>query len=117
LPDDPTRPQLAMTEAWISVLVNTAKAENRYHVSIKKRDTKDGPLLAGTVEVRKWWNRFKAALRSNPKRFPNYGGWTVVAGQEYEIKVTKPGEPDFRDKAVFKGSFAPRAIIDFNLSV
>lgn len=117
LPDGAEPPKLDMAEAWVSVLVNGAKPGIRYQVAIRDVDGATGPQLAGTIEVSRVRDRFVAAFRSESHRFPNYGGWSVVAGKGYRIEVIDTTVKDAVPKLVFEGSFAPRAIIDFNVSV
>ena len=117
LPDGVEPPKLDMAEAWVSVLVNGARPGIRYQVAIRNLDNATGPQLAGTVEVSRVRDRFKAAFRNESRRFPSYGGWSVVAGKGYRIEVVDTTVKDAVPKLVFEGSFAPRAIIDFNISV
>lgn len=117
LPDEPPRPQLNATEAWISVLVNGAPPGPAFHVAIQELTTASGPQLAGSVEVKGLWRRLGEAIRSHSNRFPNYGGWSLKAGQSYRIEVIDTRVSDAQPKLVFEGSFAPRAIIDFQVKV
>ena len=117
LPDGVARPQLDLTEAWVSVLVNGAVTGTRYHVAIRDAATTTGPQLAGTVEVKGWVDRIKTAFRNESRRFPNYGGWSLKAAHGYRIEVVDTTLPTAVPKLVFEGSFAPRAIIDFNVTV
>lgn len=117
LPDEPTRPQLNATEAWISVLVNGAPPGDAFHIAIMPLSTASGPELAGSVEVKNFWQRVSEAFRSYSNRFPNYGGWSLTAGQNYRIEVIDTRVANAQPKVIFEGSFAPRAIIDFQVSV
>lgn len=117
LPDTPPRPQLAATEAWISVLVNGATPGNRFHVAIQPLTTQAATELAGSVELKPFGQRVREAFRSESTRFPNYGGWSLTAGQNYKIQVVDTRVQGAIPKLVYEGSFAPRAIIDFQVSV
>jgi hypothetical protein len=117
LPDEPARPQLNATEAWISVLVNGAPPSDAFHIAIKPLAAASGPELAGSVEVKSFWQRLISAFRSYSNRFPNYGGWSLTAGQSYRIEIIDTRVTNAQPKLIFEGSFAPRAIIDFQVNV
>lgn len=117
LPDMPPRPQLNATEAWISVLVNGGEPGDRFHVAIQPLAAPAGPQLAGSVEVKRFWERLREAWRSESNRFPSYGGWSLTAGQSYRIEVIDKRAEDAQPKLVYEGSFAPRSIIDFQVRV
>ena len=117
LPDAPPRPQLAATEAWISVQVNGGQPGEAFHVAIAPLATTAGPALAGSVEVKRFWHGVREAWRSESNRFPNYGGWSLEANKGYKIEVVDVRSAPPTSTAVFEGSFAPRAIIDFQVTV
>jgi hypothetical protein len=117
LPEAPKRPDLDEGEAWVSVLVNGAVPGIRYHVAFEEDAAITGPHLAGSVETRGWWARLTAAFGNQANRFPNYGGWSVKARQGYRITVVDTTVTGAVPKTVFAGCFAPRAIIDFGVSV
>ena len=117
LPDAPPRPQLAATEAWISVQVNGGQPGEAFHVAIAPLATAAGPALAGSVEVKRFWQRVREAWRSESNRFPNYGGWSLEANKGYKIEVVDVRTAPPTSTTVFEGSFAPRAIIDFQVTV
>ena len=116
LPEAPARPVLAQTEAWISVRVNGGAPSDIFQVAIKEVET-NGPQLAGSVEVKPFGVRLREAWQSDARRFPNYGGWSVKAGQGYLIQVVDSRVENAEPKTVYQGSFAPRAIIDFQVKV
>lgn len=117
LPDAPPKPALSQSEAWISVKVNGGVPGDAFHVAIAPSTLATGPELAGSVEVKSFGVRLREAFRSEPQRFPNYGGWSLDAGKPYRIEVIDTRAPAAKPKLVFEGSFAPRAIIDFQVKI
>ena len=125
------RPLLNSTQAWISVRVRAAKGEGGAQgvkivgpVQISVAEIPDDPttpVLAGTVVQQSFWDRFKAAFTADAMRFPNYGGRTVSTDKTYRIMasgwcVNAAGLSHF-DKEVYRARFAPRAIVDLEVTI
>ncbi len=115
-------PELDNTQAWISVRVNRVSAVGPVQIAVKESANASEKLpLAGTVEESKIGQRLKAAFSADAMRFPNYGGRTMTVGKCYEIVAIGEREVSRAEgvkreplvETVYKGSFAPRAIVDF----
>jgi hypothetical protein len=115
LPDAPPPPTLRQDEAWISITVEGGAPGDRFLVAIEEGAGDGLPVVAGAVEVRRFWQRVRDAWRTEANRFPSYGGRTLKAQTPYRITVLDTRTAEAPPKLVFEGSFAPRAIVDFDV--
>lgn len=124
---EPARPVLNENQAWVSIRVNRKEAVGPVQIAVREAaDDPQASALAGTVRERGFWETVKEAFTADAMRFPNYGGRTVTVGKTYEIvamarRPLAPVNGAPQDEAfsipVYKGSFASRAIVDFNVDV
>ena len=101
-------------DAWISVSINRQDQTSReaVHILVEQLPIGEpvGAALAAVIDPRSprrlAWDAFRA--RSN--RYPPSGGHVVRSNQPYAISVKlEKGEPVL----LHRGSFAPRAVVDF----
>lgn len=107
-------------KAWVAFRVNRVKAAGDVVVKIKENGqaaaTAPAPI-AGTIGFRT--PSLRELLLRNRNRFPENGGYTLKANTVYAIAIeAKDGTgqplPDPLNKEFV---FAPRAIVDFNLTM
>ncbi|TPK87353.1 hypothetical protein [Mesorhizobium sp. B2-4-17] len=123
---EPERPVLNNDQAWISIRVKRNTAVGPVQIALRElADDAQAPALAGTVVERSFWETAKEAFMADAMRFPSYGGRTVTAGKTYEIvaigtrqvPIDGVSQKEEFSQTVYKGSFAPRAIIDFSATL
>ena len=123
LADEPQRPMLNDDQAWFSLRVRRSARLGPVKISIRELpEDPQTPLLAGTVEDRNFIDRLKEAFFANSMRFPAYGGRTVKVGKTYEIaasgtRIGPDNAPEDFSEIVYRGGFAPRAIVDFTITL
>jgi hypothetical protein len=119
---EPERPILNDKQAWFSLRVHRRSAVGPIKIAIDEiPDDPLLPILAGTVGDRTFIDRLKEAFFANSMRFPPYGGRTMEVGKTYEIVAygtrMVDNAPEPIAETVFKGGFAPRAIVDFTVTL
>lgn len=120
---EPKRLEPPTGMAWLSVRVISTDQTIRYGVELAESDqTAAAPLLSMLVH-RTPWDRFRRVFSRDPMRFPPSGGYTVKSGKSYVITVVKT-EKDAAGLQVsrapvwsWSGSFADRAIADFEVNI
>ncbi len=114
--EEPVKPALSMTEAWLSVKVTRTAARGPIQIAIE--EVAGGPALplVGSLQERTLGQRLRDAFGADSMRFPSYGGWTIKAGQSYRITAIATAESAnglvSQSKVIYEGAFAPRAIVD-----
>lgn len=116
LPEIPPKPALADNEAWVSIRVNGTALGGKYQIALTETASTADALIVGTVARRRFWERVKEAFRSEANRFPGYGGWSLKSKTVYRIDVINNAVQPQLTRLVFEGAFAPRAIVDFDVS-
>lgn len=123
---EPEPPALNKDQAWISVRVKRDKTLGPVQIAVRELpDDPQAPVLAGTVVERGFWETVKEAFSAETMRFPNYGGRTLEAGKTYEItaiatrqvRVNGASQTQSFSEVIYKGNFAPRAIVDFRVTL
>ena len=123
------KPKPPADRAWLSVKVRRRKAVGDIALHVVHIDPSDPHLdppvaneLAGVVGIRKGFvERLKRVFIADPDRFPAYGGTTVQAGVVYRLFLeaderSEPGAGLVRTKReVYRGRFAGRAVVDFEV--
>ena len=114
-----TAPQPPSNEAWIAIHVTADKASSKEKLVRVYQDSSathaKHEAIAGSI-TRK--NRLRDLFFPNPNRFPKSGGYTVEAGEIYRISVTgtdEQGNPVVAMDETY--SFAPKAIVDFDVTL
>lgn len=121
-------PVLNETQAWISVRVKISKSSRVTGpvriLMAETTDTATTPPLAATLREQSFGEKLRAAFTADDMRFPSYGGRTVTAGKVYEIAAVgeRKVQPDGTEteevrKLVYRGAFAPRAVVDFTVEL
>lgn len=109
---------LQSTQAWVAVRVKRSRAvgQIQVHIGETQQAAADLTPLAGTIGSRR--PTLAELLFRNPNRFPANDGYSIDVGKTYQIVV------EGRDNAGntvtgLKGfyRFAPRAIVDFDVTV
>ncbi len=120
------RPALRNDEAWISIKVTRRSAVGPISYRIARVGSRCRNAAAcGTIEESNFLDRLKEAFIANSMRFPSYGGRTVKVDRAYEISaigvrnVQRDGatERETFSETIYRGSFAPRAIVDFKVTI
>lgn len=116
LPETAAPPVLSEKQAYVSIHVTRQRAVGPIQVYLREIDLPDSNPLAGTVDDSTFGSRLRAAIASDSMRFPNYGGHTLKAFQGYDIglRFKESGAAEVTEQSCFKGTLAPRAIIDFS---
>ena len=110
--EEPKKPELDKTQAWVAVTLVRDKAVGSAEVLIKNE-------VAGTISGMSPKGKFLRYFVRDKGRFPQTAGYTVVPGPDYSIAVqayNAAGEPLTRAE---RGPFAiaPRAIIDIEVTI
>lgn len=106
-------------EAWISVTVRSgtsARLTKSVQVLIEPlpESSPQGSTLVAILDTRSRWRAAADAMLARSNRYPPSGGYVVRASQDYVISVHPDGsEPT----ELFKGRFAPRAVVDFHVNL
>jgi hypothetical protein len=110
--EEPKKPELDNTQAWVAVTLVRDKAVGSAEVLIKN-------AVAGTISGSSPKRRFFRYFVRDKGRFPQTGGYTVVPGQAYDIAVQAYDADGNKLTPVTRGPFdiAPRAIIDIEVKV
>lgn len=118
LPEKSDLPVLGEKQAYVSIHVTRLRAVGPIQVYLREIDLPDSNPLAGTVDDSTFGSRLRAAFASDSMRFPNYGGHTLKAFQGYDIglRFKESAATDVTEQSCFKGTLAPRAIIDFSFT-
>ncbi|MBB2701464.1 UNVERIFIED_ORG: hypothetical protein GGI66_006184 [Rhizobium esperanzae] len=120
---EPKRLEPPTGMAWLSVRVISADQTIRYGVELAESDqTATAPLLS--MLVRKTMrDRIRSVFTRDPMRFPPSGGYLVKSGKSYVITLVKTGMDAAGSQASrtpvwsWSGSFADRAIADFEINI
>jgi hypothetical protein len=123
---------LKADQAWISIRATGVTEPQPIQIGIEELgsayiaandslsyffDRVEQPPLAGSIDSRTVWQRVKAAFTADASRFPSYGGRTVSADKPYRITATWISEDMPRSVGIFRGKFAPRALIDLSVDL
>ncbi|ANL49735.1 hypothetical protein AMC87_PC00032 (plasmid) [Rhizobium phaseoli] len=120
---EPKRPEPPTGMAWLSVRVISANQTARYAVGLAESDQLAPAPLLSTLGRRNFWDRLRRVFSSDPMRFPASGGYVVKAGKSYAITLAKIESSDIGQEAIstliwsWSGSFADRAIADFEVAI
>lgn len=130
--DEAAARELKSDQAWISIRATGVTEPQPIQVGIEElADTYSAtedklsyffdhggqPPLAGSIDSRSVWQRAKAAFTADASRFPSYGGRTVSANKRYRITATWISEDKVKSVGIFRGKFAPRALIDLSVDL
>ena len=117
--DEPVKPALSMTEAWLSVRVTRVTAVGPVQIAIEEVAGAAMTPLVGSLQERTLGERLREAFEADAMRFPSYGGWTMKAGQSYRITASAAVKVanglETMTKVIYEGGFAPRAIVDLQV--
>jgi len=113
-------PAAPKSEAWIAIKINRVNAVGpiQVHVTEIPEPKKDPSAIAGTIGVKR--PSLKELILRNANRFPANGGHVVDPKKVYGIKVVAhdAGGTLLNDPlAGEEYRFAPRAIIDFEVTM
>ncbi|WID95153.1 hypothetical protein QO058_20455 [Bosea vestrisii] len=105
-------------EAWISVSVNRQDRNSReaVHVLVEQLPAGEpaGSGLAAVIDTKSRRRLAWDAFRTRSNRYPPSGGHVVRSNQPYVISVkAEKGDP----VVLHRGSFAPRAVVDFVVTI
>jgi hypothetical protein len=130
--DEAAAKALKNDQAWISIRATGVASSQPIQIGIEELNGADNtasdglvyfydhshrPPLAGSIDSRTVWQRVRAAFTADAHRFPSYGGRTVAADKPYRITATWISEEKPKSVGIFKGKFAPRALIDLSVDV
>lgn len=131
-PDEAAAKALKSDQAWVSVRATGVTEPQPIQIGIEELggtykatddslsyffDHVDQPPLVGSIDSRTVWQRVKAAFTADASRFPSYGGRTVSADKPYRITATWISEDKPKSVGIFRGKFAPRALIDLSVDL
>ncbi|MGO7050131.1 hypothetical protein ACCT08_34610 [Rhizobium johnstonii] len=117
------RPEPPTGMAWLSVRVIGTDQTALYTVELAESDQPATAPLVSTLFRRKFWDRLRRVFSRDPMRFPPSGGYTVKSGKSYAITLAKIENGGTASEAIrtpvwsWSGSFADRAIADFEVAV
>ncbi|MFC0220159.1 hypothetical protein ACFFJ7_17355 [Pseudochelatococcus lubricantis] len=130
--DEAAANALKSDQAWVSIRATGATEPQPIQIGIEELgstysaandslsyffDHIDQPPLAGSIDSRTVWQRAKATFTADAYRFPSYGGRTVSADKPYRITATWISEDKPKSVGIFRGKFAPRALIDLSVDL
>lgn len=110
--EEPKKPELDKTQAWVAVTLVRDKAVGSAEVLIKNE-------VAGTISGASPKHKLLRYFVRDKGRFPQTAGYTVVPGPDYVIAVQAYDAAGTPLPKVTRGPFAiaPRAIIDIEIAV
>lgn len=118
--EEEVNPRAPETQAWIAVRVKRVNAVGPVHVHVTEARTPatDPSAIAGTIGFRR--PSLSELLFRNANRFPANGGYVVDPGKVYKIEVVgydaqNKQLPDHLSGREYR--FAPRAIVDFEVTL
>ncbi|WP_131860354.1 hypothetical protein [Bosea sp. BK604] len=105
-------------EAWISVSVKRQDLTSREAVQVLVEQLPNeqhaGAALAAVIDPRSPRRLAWEALLARPNRYPPNGGHVVSSNQPYVISVKLETGNSI---VLHRGSFAPRAVVDFTVTI
>lgn len=112
-------PQPPKNEAWIAILIHRDSAATGEVLVQISEETSGGTAehdsIAGSINARK---KLRDLFFPNRNRFPSSGGYKVEAGKVYQISVSGKDESGNPQTALGETySFAPRAIVDLDVTI
>jgi hypothetical protein len=113
-------PQAPATQAWIAVRVKRVASVGPVHVHVTEvaSPNTDPSAIAGTIGFRR--PSLLELLLRNPNRFPQNGGYVVEPDKVYKIEIASydaQNQPLPDPLAGREYRFAPRAIVDFEVTL
>jgi hypothetical protein len=118
LPSASEEPKLDQSQAWLAIQVFRNAAVGDVKIALRQTDAPAVAPIVGIATDRDFKRRWRDAWGLSTLRFPRAGGKLVEAGKTYEISLiysTGTGEPETAHPA-WTGSFAPRAVVDLELT-